>query len=619
MDESRSSSSEDEVQPAEISRDRRLPSNKSAQSQAVRGERKLKKKNLYERVKEFRGETLEIRAGSLFCGCCHEFVSEKKSSVKSHVGSKKHLSSKKKRQDSKLRDQSLKEALARRDRESRPVGETLPLEQRLYRLKVVRVFLREGIPLSKVAGMRELLEEHSYRLTTSGHLAEYIGVVLKEERKAVAEEIAGRPISVIFDGCCRLGEAIAIVLRFVDDHWNICQRLARLRTVAKAVNAADLAQVLNQCLAAQYQIEGERVMACMRDGVAVNGAAIRNLAVLYPNLLDVVCFSHTANNAGKHFDFPILEEFGRLWISLFSHSAAAKLAWKARTGSAIRTHSETRWWSKWEIYSQIATFFGDVQPFVEDNLHISPTTTAKLQQLLQDQGDLKTLRLQLAAMIDVGRHLVEVTYLLEGDGPLIFTCYQKLQAVTTALAQKNLPSLKAVARQLAEQDASVDADALVTETMQGAQPAIDYFRRKFNVDLGSTVTAFKRARIFDPVVAQGLNLMPADIQSLRCFSFFDEAAILQGLADQLPHYLAAIVDANLATADEKWKWWSRQRDDPNLCHWCNAVKKLVLVQPSSAASERVFSLLAAAYTDEQERALEDGIEASIMLRYNHRH
>ena len=87
---------------------------------------------------------------------------------------------------------------------------------------------------------------------------------------------------------------------------------------------------------------------------------------------------------------------------------------------------------------------------------------------------------------------------------------------------------------------------------------------------------------------------------------------------QLPHYLATITDVNVGMADEKWKWWSRQRDDPNLRHWCNAVHKLVLVQPSSAASEQVISLLAAAYSDEQERALEDGIEASIMLIYNHR-
>ena len=119
----------------------------------------------------------------------------------------------------------------------------------------------------------------------------------------------------------------------------------------------------------------------MRDGVAVNGAAVRNLAVLYRNTVDVLCFSHTANDEGKHFDFPVLEEFGRLWMSLFSHSAAAKLTWKERTaaGTAIRSHAETRWWSKWEVYSQLASFFGNVLPFIEDSTfpQLRPTSFSK--------------------------------------------------------------------------------------------------------------------------------------------------------------------------------------------------------------------------------------------------
>ena len=42
------------------------------------------------------------------------------------------------------------------------------------------------------------------------------------------------------------------------------------------------------------------------------------------------------------------------------------------------------------------------------------------------------------------------------------------------------------------------------------------------------------------------------------------------------------------------------------------------MQPSSAASERAFSLLQAAFHEQQERALQDHMEASAMLRYNKR-
>ena len=70
--------------------------------------------------------------------------------------------------------------------------------------------------------------------------------------------------------------------------------------------------------------------------------------------------------------------------------------------------------------------------------------------------------------------------------------------------------------------------------MLGAQPAITFFLRKFNVDLVDNVTAFCRARIFDPVTAQSLNVTGAYIQRLRRFPFFDNDELLQGLLDQLP-------------------------------------------------------------------------------------
>ena len=223
-------------------------------------------------------------------------------------------------------------------------------------------------------------------------------------------------------------------------------------------------------------------------------------------------------------------------------------------------------------------------------------------------------------MIDVCRHLVEVTYGLEGDGPLVFTCDKQLQAVATAFGEKNVPSLKAVAREIADKDATgaVNADALVTHTMLGHQPAITFFLRKLHVDLVDNVTAFRGALIFDPVTAQSLNDTGADIQRFRCFPFFDNDELLQGLLDQLPHYLAAIVDVDIVKPEDKWMWWRRQREEPNLTNWCSAVQKLVLVQPSSAASERVFSLLAATYSHQQESSLEDGLEASIMMQYNER-
>ena len=48
------------------------------------------------------------------------------------------------------------------------------------------------------------------------------------------------------------------------------------------------------------------------------------------------------------------------------------------------------------------------------------------------------------------------------------------------------------------------------------------------------------------------------------------------------------------------------------------VEKLVLVQPSSAAAERVFSLFVTMFGVQQHDALKDMIEAALMLRVNGR-
>ena len=443
-------------------------------------------------------------------------------------------------------------------------------------------------------------------------MSQFIPLVLEEEKKRLKAVVNQGPIGIIFDGTTRLGEAIVIVVRFLDG-WVIRQRLVRLHTVAKAVTGQDLTRFINPCLANEYQINGDMVVAAMRDGAATNGVAVRNLKVLYPNLFDVTCFSHTANNAGRRFEFPALDEFGHLWVQLFSHSHKAKLMWKQRTDTSVKSFSQTRWWSLWEVYHQLFLYFGDVQPFLEQLNDVSPRTVAQLLAILTSEDDCTTLRLELAAIIDVGQHLVTLTYNLEGDGPLVFSTHELLQKAATAFSQANWSNLKSLCRSMEENDATINARRVEQEVMEGAKGAINWFLHKFNVELGDTVMAFRLARFFDPVLAQSLSLTPEKVNALRAFPFLDKDDIIQGLTDELPQYLAAIDGVELQSDDEKVHWWQRQRNIPQ---WSDAVRKLLLVQPSSAASERAFSLLATCFSDQQDSALEDYVEASVMLRYN---
>ena len=72
-------------------------------------------------------------------------------------------------------------------------------------------------------------------------------------------------------------------------------------------------------LSVKYGIRVNRLLAAMHDRASANGVAMTTIKVLYPNLLDVPCYSHTIDHVGERFKTPTLDEFIRLWISLFAH------------------------------------------------------------------------------------------------------------------------------------------------------------------------------------------------------------------------------------------------------------------------------------------------------------
>ena len=52
-------------------------------------------------------------------------------------------------------------------------------------------------------------------------MSDLVPCVLTQERAVIKEEIGGKPLSIIFDGTCRLGEAMTIVARFISPDWSI--------------------------------------------------------------------------------------------------------------------------------------------------------------------------------------------------------------------------------------------------------------------------------------------------------------------------------------------------------------------------------------------------------------
>ena len=126
--------------PADISRPRKIKTNHPPTGKRrCRGALTSDPKNVSprQRVLEFNEESLTVSRGHLFCQACREQVSLKRSIISNHIRSSKHQKSKERLALRQAREVNLAESLAKHNSETHLRGETLPIDQQVYRVKVV--------------------------------------------------------------------------------------------------------------------------------------------------------------------------------------------------------------------------------------------------------------------------------------------------------------------------------------------------------------------------------------------------------------------------------------------------------------------------------------------------
>ena len=183
-----------------------------------------------------------------------------------------------------------------------------------------------------------------------------------------------RDVSVIFDGSTRQGEAVAIIVRFIDDQWAITQRLIRIDVCSKSVNADELPKVLNEALCVEFGKRANSLPAAMRDGASINQAALNRIKFFFPKMLTmIVCFSHTLDNVGSHLMIPALQEFGDLWVRLF-HSYRAKREWKNLTARKPNPTAKPAGGQNGKFTRSFWSSLGTFQDFFRRPKHCTATT-----------------------------------------------------------------------------------------------------------------------------------------------------------------------------------------------------------------------------------------------------
>ena len=96
--------------------------------------------------------------------------------------------------------------------------------------------------------------------------------------------------------------------------------------------------------------------------------------------------------------------------------------------------------------------------------------------------------------------------------------------------------------------------------------------------------------------------------------------LVEELQRDLPLYVAAARGFSIDHSDINaftegvLGWWKNH--DGEVGVWADAAQIVFAMSPSSAAAERVFSLLKTLFGSDQDSALADYIRGSMMLRYN---
>ena len=106
----------------------------------------------------------------------------------------------------------------------------------------------------------------------------------------------------------------------------------------------------------------------------------------------------------------------------------------------------------------------------------------------------------------MGEHFVRATYSFEGDGLLVFSCFEMLSAVNTSIQAVHMHNTHAVVECLSGMPGNtISYQQWLTYPRRCEEGGLIYFQ-KFTNELSGSVAAFKAARPFLPHKVDEMSL-----------------------------------------------------------------------------------------------------------------
>ena len=393
------------------------------------------------------GEANVEKRYELHCFFCFNTIGCQKHVVASHLKTERHKAGVIKHAEEARQRKRLRDSFGTSGFQERGQG-TVPDEVLEFRVSVLRSLMVAGIPLNKLGPLRPLYERLSgYKLTDRSHLSNFIDILYEDEINLIRNEIKGRKVVVIFDGTTTVGEIFAVIFRWVDENLIIRHRLVSVGVYKSSMNNLQLIDAITRVVQIRYQIDVEDVIGWMRDRASVNTAAIASLLRMYENSHDLECLSHTISHCGDKMlgSTQYAKKLMGSLTNLLSGSNRAFNVWREVTGTTWKKPSNSRWWAKQNCIEDVLNKFPNVVRFVQtarDGGRCNRGANLEFLEPFMDNVETREgALLDLTVMQSVGRPLYQVTYILEGDGPLMFIA-QGMFDFLTAEFERSVPHLE---------------------------------------------------------------------------------------------------------------------------------------------------------------------------------
>ena len=248
--------------------------------------------------------------------------------------------------------------------------------------------------------------------------------------------------SLTSDGTPSFAEFEAFRIRCIRrDTWEIVNPLVGCYELLKSPIATELAATCEHVIVDVCGLEIKNWRSSSMDRAATNLKAIRLLQKKHEmEIFMAKCIPHTLCHCGDHFEGEKLKLFRSGCATMFMHATGhANIHFKGVFNCRPLTGSSVRWWHSWEQIAQIyelgiEKFMTDVVAYCLENGY-SEASVKKLTALMSDPVVMARVLIEAAAQTDAGLIFCIVTYLLEGDNPLVFVAHEVLAKVDNALEE----------------------------------------------------------------------------------------------------------------------------------------------------------------------------------------